>query len=288
MLDWMHESRRSAITVNGVRLSYLEWGAARPQTPSLLCLHGLIATAESFAALADHLPEDQHVLALDLPANGSSETCADLDVSFSGLAQLTAAFMEAVGLRRPVVVGHSHGGALALRMASMDPGATRGLVLLSPAHPFSGHEPAIVEFYLSVPGGALARVLPWLPKWLQFYAFRRMLGSHRRFESAQFLPYRRNLRKQGIVAHVLRLLRSWAADMESLGRDLGRQGLAMPVLLIWGAEDPVVPASTGPLLQARLGAAELIRLPGIGHLPSEEAPEQCALLIEDWLRRLRT
>ncbi len=120
MLFRMREPRRSTVTVNGLALSYLEWGAPGEERPSLLCLPGLVATAESFAAMADCLRSDQHVVAVDLPGNGGSETRRDLDVSFAGLAQLIVAFVPAAGLRRPVVVGHSHGGAVALRMAWVD------------------------------------------------------------------------------------------------------------------------------------------------------------------------
>lgn len=283
----MNQPRRGDVHVSGVKLSYLEWGSAREGAPSLLCLHGLLATGESFARLAAHLPAAEHIIALDLPGNGGSETRRELDASFAGLADVVEAFAGVLGLRRLVVIGHSHGGALALRLACSRPGFFAGAVLLCPAHPFSGQEMSLVRFYLSGPGRLFAHTIPYLPAWMLRVGFRRMLGSAYRGDESWLALYERNLRRPGVISHVLRMLKSWREDMDSLRRDLRLKNVAMPVRLIWGGDDPVVPAATGRRLEAVLGDAETVVLAGVGHLPNEEDPERCGALIADWMARLR-
>lgn len=282
----MRESLRRTIDVNGVRLSYLEWGVANPHGPSLLCLHGLMATAETFSRMVEGLSAECHAVALDLPGNGASENAVASNVGFAGLAALVQAFADALGLARLVVIGHSHGGALALKLASSRPQSLRGLVLLCPAHPFSGYEESLVRFYLSPAGRLCAYLIPWLPQRLQQFGFNQMLGSSGSVNAQWFQPYRRNLRRRGTIAHLLRLLTSWQADMADLGKELRLRPLTLLVLLIWGSSDQVVPASTRAALMAHMQDAECALLPGIGHLPNEEAPERCGRLISDWLARL--
>ena len=62
--------------------------------------------------------------------------------------------------------------------------------------------------------------------------------------------------------------------------------IAVPTLLIWGDEDPVVPIASAADLEKHLAVSERVTLAGMGHLLSDEAPEECARLIGEWLVRL--
>ena len=267
-------------------LSYLEWGQADPGSVSMLFLHGLTATAESFEPLMACLPDSRHLLALDLPGNGASGRGPAIDASFAGLVRLLRGFVHSLSLPAPVLIGHSHGGVLALELATVAPEEVGALVLLCPAHPFSGQERALVEFYLSVPGRVLAYLVPFVPDRVQQIGFRHMLGPNSRVSASRFEPYRKNLRRRGAVSHLLRLLKSWQTDMDRLGETLRRGRVQLPVLMIWGALDPVVPAKTAQALRVHLPQADLVVLDGIGHLPNEEAPEECAGVMVRWLESL--
>ncbi len=278
----MNRPEKRWAVVDGVRLSFLEWGSARPHRPSLVCLHGLLATAESFAPFAALLADSNHVLALDLPGNGASRATPELDGSFASLAGLLRGFLEAVEVDEAILAGHSYGGALALQMAVGQCGCVRGLLLLCPAHPFSGVERPLVEFYLSRVGRALAYLVPKLPAAMLRFGFERMLASGKKIGVDRFASYQTNLNQPGTVPHVLRLLKTWLHDMRRLGAALEAHTVAVPVLLLWGAEDRVVPAWTAPLLVCHLPKAQLRVLEGVGHLPTEEAPAECARLFREW------
>ncbi len=191
--------------------------------------------------------------------------------------------IDALGLDRPVLLGHSHGGVVALELAQSYPDLLSSLVLLCPAHPFSGREDALVSFYLSRVGRGFARVLPRLPDWLHLLVFRHMPGGRRSLSRAHLAPYLHTLRKPGTVDHLLGLLGSWKDDMQRLRQKMTAAPLTIPTLLIWGDRDVVVPVASAQELTKHLRHAEMFVLRNVGHLPNEEAPEECARLLVDWL-----
>jgi pimeloyl-ACP methyl ester carboxylesterase len=79
------------------------------------------------------------------------------------------------------------------------------------------------------------------------------------------------------------LLKSWKRDMKKLAEALASHPADVPALLIWGDRDPVVPAFTAKELMRHLADSEQVTLPGVGHLPNDERPDQCAELIRTWL-----
>jgi pimeloyl-ACP methyl ester carboxylesterase len=272
------------VRVRGVRLSYLEreTGAPAKGVPMLL-LHGLVAGGDCFRRLGDELPEDRRVVALDLPGGGYSDRPHEGDASFRGTAELVAQAMAALRMERPVIVGHSYGGAITLELASWRPELLDAMVLIAPAHPFSQREDPLVRFYLSGPGRWFANLLPRVPKRLMLETFRRMPGDRSNVSYEQIEPYLQTLRHPGTIAYVLRMLKSWSEDMRRLEDGLRVQKLDTPALLLWGELDPIVPASTGADLMAHLGACEQATIPGVGHLPNDERPEECGSLIRTWL-----
>jgi len=278
------ELQRHSVTVDGVLLSYVERHASTGSLlPTILLIHGLIATGETFVSLIQALPAEHRVVALDLPGAGFSERSVAADVSFAGMARIVAGFIQRIGLLRPVLLGHSHGGACALRLAASQPELIRALILTAPAHPWSGHERAIIALYLSAVGRLFAQLMPYVPEPLHWWAFKRMSGPKGRRDRSVLKYYRTSGKVPGTVNHTLRLLETWQADMDTLRRDLEVQAISLPTLVLWGDHDRVVPERTAAALEQHLTNVEHVTLPGIGHLPNEEAPEQCGQLIDDWL-----
>ena len=253
----------------------------------MLLLHGLIATGETFASLIAQLPGNRRFVALDLPGAGFSERSSNADVSFAGMAAVISGFMKEVGLDRPVLLGHSHGGACALRLAASEPGLIYAMILMAPAHPWSGHERAIIAFYRSGIGRRFAQLVPYLPEPLHWWAFKSMSGPKGKRDRSILKHYRESGRVPGTANHTLRLLDTWHADMDALRLDLEAHPIALPTLVLWGDHDRVVPERTSAGLEEHLTSVRHITLPGIGHLPNEEAAELCGEHISQWLAGLR-
>lgn len=103
-------------------LSFQEHGAGAP----VVVLHGLFGSARNWTSIAKRLGETRHVFALDLRNHGDSPW--DGDVGFAAMAGDVRAFIEGHGLMRPVVIGHSLGGKVAMTLALTHPETIGGLV----------------------------------------------------------------------------------------------------------------------------------------------------------------
>jgi len=274
--------QRRNLQLNGLRLSWLEQGTSTPGVPSLLLLHGLMGCADTMRYLLEALPADRHVLALDFPGAGQSERRRDSKPTLANTTAIVKQFAEALNLGTLDLVGHSHGGAVALQLAATHPEAVHSLTLLAPAHPYFEQGDPVIRFYRSLPGRLFAYSMPWYPRWMQMIGLRRMAGPQSWDSIDKLKPYRENLRTRGTMSHLLRLLSTWHQDMAALGKLL-RTPLATPTLLLWGESDRAVPPISIVELRAHLAYSELRILPGIGHRPAEEAPAQVAAFILEWL-----
>ena len=128
-------------------ISYLSEGPGGTAVVPILFLHGLGGAARQFAPQLTHLAPRYHALAWDMPGYGHS---APLPlVTMDALAAALAAFIAALHLDRPVLVGHSFGGMLAQRLLADAPHAARALVLCQTSAAFGGRDPAWAETFLA-------------------------------------------------------------------------------------------------------------------------------------------
>ncbi len=169
-----------------------------------------------------------------------------------------------------------------MELASMAPERIRRLVLVSPANPFAIGYRRVVKFYLSKPGGIFIRLAPFAPVPLWEYAMRRMCGKASRLASDIGVGYRQPLRERGMTSHILSSLQTFIAEIEALRSKLPDMS-KIPTLLVWGDHDPVVELDSGRQLQQALGA-EMVVMPGIGHLPYEESPEEFSRIVLEFLK----
>jgi pimeloyl-ACP methyl ester carboxylesterase len=276
--------QRNHLQLDGLRLSYLEQGTAVEDQPTLVLLHGLMGCAETFVPLMEELGAGQHVIALDLPGAGQSERREDIDARLLPTAELVASFLKMLNVTRPVLLGHSHGGAVALSVAARYREMVRSLVLLAPAHPYFEEANPLIRFYLSLPGRLFAYTMPWFPEWLQMVGLRRMAGPQSWDTLERLKPYRENLQTPGTMAHLLRLLKTWHKDMLGLRKAL-RKHLHTPAMVVWGDSDRAVPVQSAGELRRHLVQSELVVMPGVGHRPAEERPAEVAGFVREWIAR---
>ena len=117
------------VTVDGVRLHYLEQGAG----PPIVLIHGNVVTAEDFrlSGLLDRLAENHRVIAFDRPGYGYSDRPRTKIWTARAQALHLLSALEAVGMEQPLIVAHSWGTLVALHMALEEPDRVAGLVLMS-------------------------------------------------------------------------------------------------------------------------------------------------------------
>jgi pimeloyl-ACP methyl ester carboxylesterase len=275
---------RKEVVAAGIRLQYIERLPDAPSTKApVLLLHGLLATVEAEAVLISLLPNDRRIVAIDLLSATPVDPGESLPVHFDSLATLISAFAHEVGVQNPILLGHSHGGALSLQIAAFNSMPVSGLALMCPAHPFGGYRAHVVRFYLKRHGRALALCIPFAPRWAILNAYNDAAGPDRPLTYIQLAHYMRILRSRKALKRVLTMLQTWEEDMLQLSQSLQHSAITQPTLLIWGDADTIVPLDSAAELAQHLVSSELKVLPTKGHLLAEEAPRQVTKLINDWL-----
>lgn len=245
--------------------------------PALLLIHGTGASTHSWRALMPLLAQDFTVIAPDLPGHGFTEAPARAQLSLPGMAAGIVALVDALGVRPAIAAGHSAGAAILAR-AVLDGGlAPRGLISLNGALlPFRG-----LPGHFFAPLARLFFAMPILPMIFSWRArdratverLIRNTGSMIDPEGIDF--YARLMRSPGHVDAVLGMMANW--DLDPLVRDLPR--LRPPLAQIIGGADRAIPPSEAEAVRGVLPRAEIIMMPGLGHLAHEERPRETAEII---------
>lgn len=250
--------------------------------PALLLLHGLVGSARNWRQNIDFLSRYSTVYAVDLFNMGESERVPGIDAGLEATADGLASLLDALGLDEADVAGHSHGGAIAMMLAARHPDRVRKLVLFAPANPFCDFGRPLIRFYQTRIGMWLARRIPVLPRRLKAVALSRMYGDPTRVAEGTLEGYTTGLHIPGTVDHILSILASWYDDMLRLRvalLDLAEK----PTLLIWGDLDRTVGLQSAYRLMQLLVCAKLMVMPGVGHIPFAEMPDECNRAMVEWL-----
>jgi len=265
------------LTIDGTRLHYSDHG----QGPAIVMIHGLGGQMRNFSyALTDRLAADHRIILVDRPGSGYSAAASS--AAIPAQAKLVAGLIDALGLDRPLVVGHSLGGAIALALALDHPDKVSGLALISPlTQPQDSVPPAFRAIAIGSPlvRSALA--------WTLATPLGMLSGS--RGADAVFAPEPApaDFRTKGGGALVLRARAFHAAstDLAATRTDMPLlsaryAGLSVPVAILYGSEDAILdPDIHGAKIAAAVPAVELTLIPG-GHMIPVTAPEQVAA----WIR----
>ena len=270
------------VRVQGARMRCLVTGDG----PCMLLLHGLLGTADAWGPATQRLAASSTVYAPDALGIGGSDRVPNLDVSLTATAERLIELMDSKGIAQADIVGTSHGGSVALMLASLHPERVRSLVLHAPANPFSDVADPLIRFYRTALGRWFAGRLPTVPASVQSLALGRMYGDASRIRSGSLERYIASLRIPGTVSYLLRILDRWEMDMAALQAAL--PGVRrVPTLLLWGDRDRAVSLRSGERLLEYFDRASLLVIPGAGHLPHEEVPVAFAGAISSFLGGLK-
>lgn len=241
--------------------------------PAVILLHGFGASLHTWEAWAQALATDHRVIRFDLPGSGLSWPDPDGDYGDARTMALLNALMDRLGVARASFVGNSIGGRIAWRFAAAHPERVDKLVLVSPdgfASPgFAYGKAPAVPFVLKAMRYALpAPVLRMnlAPAYADPAVLTDSLAT--RYHDLMLAPGAR-------AAMLDRMAQTVLVDPLPLLRTIGA-----PTLLLWGERDALIPfANSVDYLQAIPGS-RLVALPGVGHLPQEEAPGSVAAVRE--------
>jgi pimeloyl-ACP methyl ester carboxylesterase len=252
--------------------------------PPLVLLHGLLGYSFSWRLNYEELTKHCTVYAPDQLGVGYSERAPELDCRLAATAGRVLEFMDAVGIASADLLGTSHGGAVAMMAAVAAPGRVRRLILVAPVNPWSRHGRLLAPLLAnSASAWLIPRLLPLVAP-LHYLVLARLYGSLRRIPPGTLAGYSSPLIAGGAIEHALRILRCWNPDIQELEQQLPRLS-DVPTLLIWGKRDVAVWPSSAEKLKSHFRRAELVIMPGVGHLPYEEVPAEFDRVLLEFLAR---
>lgn len=134
----MHQGEGAHLRVNGIRQHYLHFPGPGP---CVVIVPGIVSPAILWRHVGAWLSEDHDCYILDVRGRGLSEAGPHLDYGMDACARDVVAFIEAMQLPAPIVVGHSMGGRIAMRTAAHAPGLIGAVVLVDPPTSGPGRQP---------------------------------------------------------------------------------------------------------------------------------------------------
>ncbi|WP_020503975.1 alpha/beta fold hydrolase BchO [Lamprocystis purpurea] len=287
-LDWDHEGRdwpnRDAsrfVSAGGLRWHVQQLG----QGPVLVLVHGTGAATHSWRTLAPLLAQDFQVVAADLPGHGFTQTPGDGGLSLPGMATSLAALLDTLGVTPDLVLGHSAGAAVLVRLCLDQRIAPDALISLNgallPLRGLAGQwfAPA-ARFFATHP--LASRYFAWRAR--APGAVKRLVASTGSRLDAQGMEfYRRLVINPGHVAAAIGMMANW--DLQPLARDLPR--LATPLVMLVAEGDSTVSPAEARRVRTLLPTVEVQSIPRLGHLAHEEAPQTVASLIRSIAQHYR-
>jgi len=271
------------VTVHGLSLHYLEWGESH--APPIVCVHGYTGSAEAFNALARHLQDRFHILALDVRGHGESAWSLVGAYGYVDQAGDLAAFADRLGLEKFVLIGTSMGGIIAMTYAAEHADRLSGMVIND-----IGPEPEAGTQRITQLVGNRPDEFATLEDAM---AYRRAISPITGARSAED--------QRELALGVLRQLPDgkwgWKMDPAYIRQRVKRgapvrpplwpalASLACPTLVVWGTESDVLSEAQARRMVDVLPYGELVGVTGIGHAPTLVEPFVLAAL-DRFLQRL--
>ena len=264
------------VVVDGTKLAYRQWGTHG--TPVVL-LGGFVEPSWVWHAVGTLLARAHRVYALDVPPFGYSQRRGPY--TLARWTQLVQGFDRRLGIRRPVVVGHSLGAGIAVSIATEAPRSLSGIVLLDGDALPVGHGLGL---------GADLLVPPWYTSIFRIvtgsgWIVRRVLSSAwgpapHHFSAAFVDEFERPFRVSGTASAFTSMLGHGIGGVSSATLAAVR----VPALVVWGQKDTVDSVSAGRRTAAIMHVP-FVEIPDAGHLSMLVRPALVARAIERLLRR---
>ena len=276
------------VTIHGHDRAYVKVGPEVGTAPVLLLLHGLGCDHTSWHPVLDTLARRYTVIAPDLLGHGQSAK-PRADYSVGGYANGMRDLLTVLGVDKVTVVGHSFGGGVAMQFAYQFPERTERLVLVAPG----GVGPEVSAFIraITLPGYHQAMGVLTLPgirhagtAGLRALAATGIPAARDLGEAARIYDSFKDPHARAAIRHVVRAVVDLKGQIVTMV-DRAYLTQAMPILVVWGAEDRVIPVRHADNVRTIAPGAVVEVLPNSGHFPHRDHPQRFVKALNDFVRR---
>ena len=255
--------------------------------PAVMLLHGANASLHTWEPLVAALGAEYRIITLDLPGHGLTGGTPDGDYSPEGMMAAVDVVAAELALDTFILGGNSMGGGISWRYSLAQPARVQALLLLNAA----GMPPRAGE---KAPASNIGfRIMRYRAgRWLAGQITPRSLVA----SSLQQSVSNQAIVTEAAVDRYWELLRfpgnrQATAKRATLPRDTAIAArvseITAPTLILFGAEDRIINPSAAQTFGERIKGSKIVLLPGIGHLPMEEAPDATAAAISEFLASVK-
>jgi esterase len=263
------------VRVNGLRLHYLDWGAATK--PALVLLHGIARHAHTFDHIAGGLARDYHVIALDMRGHGDSAWSPAGAYLVEDYVKDLEALVAKLGIRQVTLLGNSTGGRVVQVFAGLHPELVARLIVED--------------------------VGPERPQDIADAFARRVQQEAKGWASEDDLVTQLTMQNRRTPEPILRTYAHFGTRRQADGRLVWKRDpnlvkgfvstelweqvskITSPVLYVIGGGSRIVPAEAQQRLKQTLRDCEIVTMPGLGHYPDEEDTAGFLAILNRFLRR---
>ena len=251
--------------------------------PAIILVHGSSASLHTWEPWVERLSDEYRVVTYDQPGHGLTGPHPDGDYSTESFVDTLAGVADNLGLTRFVVGGNSMGGWTSWNYALAHPDRIDGLLLVDASGaPDARPQKVPIGFRIARMPVISSLMQKITPRSMVERSLRQSVTNQDMIDDAMVDRYYDLIRYPGNRAATLARGRAdrTIASPETMAT------ITAPTLLMWGAEDTLVPLSAGEWFDEHIPDSSLIAYPGIGHIPMEEAPDRSAADVRAWLETL--
>jgi pimeloyl-ACP methyl ester carboxylesterase len=272
-----------SVTIHGHKRAYVKMGSG----PALLLLHGLGCDHSTWDPVIRQLARNYTVIAPDLLGHGASDK-PRADYSVGGYANGMRDLLTVLNIDKATVVGHSLGGGVAMQFGYQFPERTERVILVAPGG--LGPEVSPVIRAVSLPGFNPVMGVLTLPgirhvglAGLRALSRTGLTVTHDLGEVAGIYDSFKDPRARKAISHVVRAVVDTRGQLVTMV-DRAYLTQAMPMLIVWGSDDRVIPVKHARTAAAVAPGAVVEVLPNSGHFPHKDHPERFVKIINDFIR----
>ena len=252
--------------IDGVRIHYQEKGTGAP----LVLLHGFSSSTYSWKDVFEPLAKSYRVIAVDLKGFGFSAK-PDGDYTRRAQAILVAHLLDYLKIEKAWLAGNSMGGEVSLNFALQNPQRVAGLILIDSGGVNVSGASSLTPGYVRIPvAGPVLIALALTSDRLVRQGLEKSFYDDAKITDERVASYYRPLKTRGGQLAALRA-RIQAGEFP-IEQDLNT--INVPTLIIWGAEDALIPLEAGRKMNSLIKGSQLVIIERCGHVPQEELPER--------------